>query len=189
MKNEKAIEILNALAWVQGGADREETIIAISMAIGALSKPNYESDTEVRLAVTDRNKDKVILWDAFGEVEYYPNGEINCVHCPRYYEIEDDIGLHSHCRSHGRLIDANALMEYCSNQKTKTISNNDIARFPTVSPDRPQGEWILECDSEGEGDNLYRCSECGCEYGCQEYDKPNFCLDCGVRMTKGGENE
>ena len=49
------------------------------------------------------------------------------------------------------------------------------------------GEWILECDSEGEGDNLYRCSECGCKYGCQEYDKPNFCLDCGANMNKGGE--
>lgn len=23
-------------------------------------------------------------------------------------------------------------MEYCSNQKSKTISNNDIARFPTA---------------------------------------------------------
>ena len=44
------------------------------------------------------------------------------------------------------------------------------------------GEWILVCDSEGEGDNLYRCSECGCEYGCQEYDKPNFCPDCGADM-------
>ena len=44
------------------------------------------------------------------------------------------------------------------------------------------GEWILECDSEGEGDNLYRCSKCGCKYGCQEYDKPNFCLDCGAYM-------
>lgn len=44
------------------------------------------------------------------------------------------------------------------------------------------GKWILVCDSEGEGDNLYRCSECGCEYGCQEYDKPNFCLDCGAYM-------
>ena len=119
-------------------------------------------------------------------IEALQTAEINCVHCPRYYETEDDIGVHSHCGSHGRLIDADALMEYCSNQKSKTISNNDIARFPTVSPDRPQGEWILECDSEGEGDNLYRCSECGCEYGCQEYDKPNFCLDCGVRMTKGG---
>lgn len=37
MKREKAIEILNALAWVQGGADREEIITAISMAIEALS--------------------------------------------------------------------------------------------------------------------------------------------------------
>lgn len=36
MKKEKAIEILNALAWVQGGADREEIITAISMAIEAL---------------------------------------------------------------------------------------------------------------------------------------------------------
>lgn len=51
------------------------------------------------------------------------------------------------------------------------------------------GEWILECDSEGEGDNLYRCSECGSRYGCQEYDKPNFCLECGAKMSKGGGNE
>ena len=45
---------------------------ALNMAIEALSKPNYETDTEVRLAVTNRKKEKVILWDAFGEVEYYP---------------------------------------------------------------------------------------------------------------------
>lgn len=84
---------------------------ALRVAIEALSKPNYESDTEVRLAVTDRNKDKVILWDAFGEVEYYPNGEINCVHCPHYHETEDDTGVHGHCGSHGRLIDADALIK------------------------------------------------------------------------------
>lgn len=35
-----------------------------------------------------------------------------------------------------RLIDANALMDYCNNQKTKTIDANDIARFPTI------GGWI-----------------------------------------------
>lgn len=33
---------------------------------------------------------------------------------------------------HGRLIDAEMLMEYCNNTKAKNISNNDIARFPTV---------------------------------------------------------
>ena len=38
MTNNKAIEILNALAWVQGGPDREETITAISMAIEALNQ-------------------------------------------------------------------------------------------------------------------------------------------------------
>jgi hypothetical protein len=35
-----------------------------------------------------------------------------------------------------RLIDADVLMEYCNNQKDKTIDANDIARFPTV------GGWI-----------------------------------------------
>ena len=51
-----------------------------------------------------------------------------------------------------------------------------------------KGEWILECDAEGEGDNLYRCSECGCNYGCQEYDIPNYCPHCGAKM-KGAEDE
>lgn len=32
-----------------------------------------------------------------------------------------------------RLIDANALMEYCNNLKNKTIDANDIARFPAAS--------------------------------------------------------
>lgn len=31
-----------------------------------------------------------------------------------------------------RLIDADALIEYCNNQKVKTVSANDIARFPSV---------------------------------------------------------
>lgn len=35
-----------------------------------------------------------------------------------------------------RQIDADALMNYCNNQKDKTIDANDIARFPAV------GGWI-----------------------------------------------
>lgn len=35
-----------------------------------------------------------------------------------------------------RRIDADALMDYCNNQKDKTIDANDIARFPTI------GGWI-----------------------------------------------
>ena len=34
---------------------------ALDMAIEALSQPNYETDTEVRLAVTNRKKEKVIF--------------------------------------------------------------------------------------------------------------------------------
>lgn len=35
-------------------------------------------------------------------------------------------------KGHGRLIDADALMEYCQNDKSKVIDCNDIARFPTI---------------------------------------------------------
>lgn len=162
---------------------------AIDMAIEALSKPNYESDTEVRLAVANRNKDKVILWDAFGEVEYYPNGEINCVHCPRYYETEDDIGVHSHCGSHGRLIDADALIEDF-NKLNEWLDIDEEAEIvslinnaPIVQADRPHGEWI------DKGDYAV-CSKCGGSSGTQ-YDGveripriTTFCPHCGVRMTK-----
>lgn len=99
-------------------------------------------------------------------------------------------------QTHGRLIDADALKKKAQECATEAWKMNLTARIetvlnqfidwindaPTVQADRPHGEWILECDSEGEGDNLYRCSKCGCKYGCQEYDKPNFCPDCGVNM-------
>lgn len=35
-------------------------------------------------------------------------------------------------KGHGRMIDADALMEYCQNDKSKVIDCNDIARFPTI---------------------------------------------------------
>ena len=59
---------------------------AIDMAISALEKPNYETDNEVRLAVVDRHKDKVVLWDAFGEVEYLPSDLLT--HEEAWAEIE-----------------------------------------------------------------------------------------------------
>ena len=30
-------------------------------------------------------------------VEALQTAEINCVHCPRYYETEDDTGVYGHC--------------------------------------------------------------------------------------------
>lgn len=35
-------------------------------------------------------------------------------------------------KGHGRLIDADALMELCHNLKEHTVDCNDIARFPTI---------------------------------------------------------
>ena len=60
------------------------------------------------------------------------------------------------------LISRRALMEYCSNQKSKSIDNNDIARFPSAEavegwiplsyddyglvtdfPHERDGEWVI----------------------------------------------
>ena len=74
----------------------ENTINALDMAIEALKEAemrekfkgaNLETDTEVRLAVTDRHKDRVILYDAFGEVEYAPI--VRCKDC-RYKNAFSD---------------------------------------------------------------------------------------------------
>ncbi len=79
-----------------------------------------------------------------------------------------------------RLIDAYALMEYCSNQKTKTISNNDIARFPTAQADRPHGEWV----ETSEGTMCGNCHKFPYDDG--EYHIANwhsdFCPHCGADM-------
>ena len=48
---------------------------AFFMAIEALSKPNYETDTEVILMVTNRKKEKVILCDSYGELEYVQSAD------------------------------------------------------------------------------------------------------------------
>ena len=52
-----------------------------------------------------------------------------------------------------------------------------------ASTDRPQGEWIIEIDANG---NTYgRCSICGMR---QYAGQLNFCPDCGARM-KGADDE
>ena len=52
-----------------------------------------------------------------------------------------------------------------------------------ASTDRPQGEWIIKIDANG---NTYgRCSICGMR---QYAGQLNFCPDCGARM-KGAGNE
>ena len=52
-----------------------------------------------------------------------------------------------------------------------------------ASTDRPQGEWIIEIDANG---NTYgRCSICGMR---QYAGQLNFCPNCGTRM-KGAADE
>lgn len=145
MKRAEAIEWLEVM--------KEDAIFeqcdALKMAIEALSKPNYESDTEVRLAVTDRNKDKVVLWDAFGEVEYYPNGEINCVNCPHYYETEDETGVHGHCdtnRPHGEWIDKGDDAE-CSR-----CGAHSGTQFDGVEPIPLKTKFCHNCGARMKGD-------------------------------------
>ena len=49
--------------------------------------------------------------------------------------------------------------------------------------DKPQGEWIIETDANG---NTYgKCSVCNMK---QYAGQLNFCPDCGTRM-KGADNE
>lgn len=78
MTREEAIERLNIH---KSTSVFEDSIAeAIDMAIEALKElqireqynQNYETDDWVKFGVTNKNKDKVILYDAFGEKEYYP---------------------------------------------------------------------------------------------------------------------
>lgn len=72
------------------------------------------------------------------------------------------------------LINRQALCEYALNQKDKSITPNDIMRFPLAQPERKRGEWI----DTGSGQE---CSVCGeIQYG---YDTGrHYCANCGADM-------
>ena len=114
-------------------------------------------------------------------IEALQGSEINCVHCPHYYETEDDTGVHSHCGSHGRLIDADALSKkLCGTTifiKDGEVFQRMINDAPTVQDDRPHGEWVKMPNGNIE------CSECRHQKGWYE----NFCWFCGADMRKGKE--
>ena len=79
-----------------------------------------------------------------------------------------------------RLIDGEKLIEYCNNQKVKTIDANDIARFPTVdvAPVK-HGKWEY-IPSDGKFRAILICSKCKKCVG--EYDRYKFCPNCGAKM-------
>lgn len=102
-------------------------------------------------------------------------------------------------------------MEYCSNQKTKTISNNDIARFPTADAvSREEYDKMKEIAKSWQDefrnaseianklsadrphgewisnhDDSWNCSECGLRVFI--YAKGNYCPNCGCDM-RGDDN-
>jgi hypothetical protein len=82
------------------------------------------------------------------------------------------------------VISRNALMEYCSNQKSKSVDNNDIARFPSAEADcskckHKDKDWDSEeCDSCCGNNNHYESAEAAPKIdhdrdwiiGCLEHD-------------------
>lgn len=67
-----------------------------------------------------------------------------------------------------RLINAWDLIEYCNNQKSKTIDNNDIARFPTY---KSTDEWHYIKDKDCPKCNeLVIALDCKNEYAVLYYE-------------------
>ncbi len=90
-----------------------------------------------------------------------------------------------------RLIDADALMnqlerevELADDWKTAHEIANVVKYFPTIEPQRMRGRW--ETIEGWDGDEVYRCSECGEEYvlidGTPKENGYHFCPNCGADM-------
>ena len=103
-----------------------------------------------------------------------------------------------------RLIDADALKSYidCGHLRPPTevcFSELDVCNMidkaPTVSADRPSGEWIRKVKEYNDCDGhrayyWYECSECGAkppkDQWKNEWHSP-YCPSCGAYMKGGAE--
>ena len=92
-------------------------------------------------------------------IEALKGAEINCVHCPRYFETEDETGVHSHCEdliSRQDAIEAIELVDWYHQNSNKDMvhgANDDEhqawykaqdiykALEAVPSADRPRGKW------------------------------------------------
>ena len=79
-----------------------------------------------------------------------------------------------------KAISREALCEYALNTIDKTVSPNDIMRFPSAEPEREKGEWI---------ENHTTCSECGWQMIDDVLESPNmvffkYCPNCGARIEE-----
>lgn len=88
------------------------------------------------------------------------------------------------------LISREALCKYALNQKDKSITPNDIMRFPSAQPEQKRGRWNFI------GDNMFECTNCKVVYttnqlnSLRNYDTdpyaPRFCPNCGADMRGEG---
>ena len=80
---------------------------------------------------------------------------------------------------------AEKLYQICGETQNKEVTEWLKEYFP--SAEAVQGEWIYGTDPiTGEKDcKAWTCSLCGGKYPWQ----PNFCPNCGSKMTKGGDTE
>ena len=76
------------------------------------------------------------------------------------------------------LISRKALCDYALNQKDKSVTPNDIMRFPSAQPERKKGKWI------NRSLNIlypewarYTCSVCG-----EHSNRYDYCPNCGADM-------
>ena len=83
------------------------------------------------------------------------------------------------------LISRRALCEYALNQKDKSVSPNDIMRFPSAQPERKTGHWV----KTARWGRVYYCDQCrnyldfdGVNAG---RGSTNFCPNCGAKMERG----
>lgn len=82
------------------------------------------------------------------------------------------------------LISRKALCKYALNTKDKTISPNDIMRFPSAEPELKKGEWLHKPNEYD--DDTYECSRCGEPWtlieGTPKENNMNYCPNCGAKM-------
>ena len=76
------------------------------------------------------------------------------------------------------LISRKALCDYALNQKDKSVTPNDIMRFPSAQPERKKGKWIFKEDFRIVDGYDWKCDQCG---SWQRYTS-NYCPKCGARM-------
>lgn len=85
------------------------------------------------------------------------------------------------------LISRQALCEYALNQKDKSVTPNDIMRFPPARLERKTGEWYKPTGMmPPEFVGVYRCSECDepamRDWKTRKQKLTGFCPNCGADM-------